>query len=104
VVAACRAAGVAPTLVEMPDGHVERALMAVASGTGMAVFPECISERYRAAGISFVRLNGSGPILATAVVSRRDTEHMPTVAFLRAMSQERERPSPINDDKRAVAA
>jgi len=87
VLAACRAAGVSPTLVDMPDGNIELALLAVASGAGMAVLPECISERYAGAGVRFVPLNGSGPVLTTASVSRRDTEHMPTLAFLRAMSQ-----------------
>jgi DNA-binding transcriptional LysR family regulator len=90
VIAACRDAGLSPTLVEMPDGQVERALLAVASGAGMGVFPESVGERYAAAGVRFVPFDGAGPELATAVVSRRDTEHMPTVAFLRAMSQTRE--------------
>jgi hypothetical protein len=33
-----------------------------------------------------VRLGGERPTLATVVVTRRDTEHMPTAAFLRAVS------------------
>ena len=87
VIAACRDAGISPTLIEMPDGQIERVLLAVASGAGMAVLPECVSERYAAAGVRFVPLNDKGPVVATAIVSRRDTEHLPTVAVLRAVSQ-----------------
>jgi DNA-binding transcriptional LysR family regulator len=87
VIAACRDAGISPTLIEMADGQIERALLAVASGAGMALLPECVSERYAGAGVRFVPLSDRGPVLATAIVSRRDTEHLPTVAVLRAVSQ-----------------
>ena len=36
VVASCRQAGLSPTIVELPDAHVEQALLAVASGAGIA--------------------------------------------------------------------
>jgi DNA-binding transcriptional LysR family regulator len=87
VLAACSDAGISPTLVEIPDGQVERALLTVASGSGMAVLPECVGERYAAAGVRFVPLSGEAPILATALISPRNTEHLPTVALLRAVSQ-----------------
>lgn len=89
VIAACCKAAVSPTLVEMPDGQIERVLLAVATGAGMAVLPECVSERYAPAGIRFVPLAGTGPVLSAGVVTRRDTEHIPTVAFLRAVSRGR---------------
>jgi DNA-binding transcriptional LysR family regulator len=104
VIAACRDAGVSPTLIETPDGQVERALLAVASGAGMAMLPESVSERYAAAGVRFVPLDGACPVLATAVVSRRDTDHMPTVAFLRAVSRACERRPTIAAAMSAVAA
>jgi DNA-binding transcriptional LysR family regulator len=104
VIALCRDAGLSPTLIEMPDGQVERALLAVASGAGMAVLPESVGERYAAAGIRFVPIDGAGPALATAVVSRRDTEHMPTIAFLRAISRARDRRPTMAGDPRTVAA
>jgi DNA-binding transcriptional LysR family regulator len=87
VIATCRNADLSPTLVEMPDGHVERALLAVASGAGMALLPESVAEHYAAPGVRFVPLDGELPAIATAVVTRRDTAHMPTVAFLRAVAQ-----------------
>jgi len=89
VIAACRGAGISPTLVEMPDGQIEQALLAVASGAGMALLPECVSERYAAAGVRFIPLSDGGPVLTTAIVSRRDTEHIPTVALIRAVSRAR---------------
>lgn len=86
IVAACRAAGLSPTLVEMPDAHVEQALLAVASGAGIGLVPESVAERYSAPGVRFVPLRGDQPTFATAIVTRRDTDHIPTVAFLRAVS------------------
>ncbi len=89
VVASCHDAGLSPTLVEMPDAQVERALLAVASGAGMALLPESVAERYATPGVRFLPLGGDAPAFATAVVTRRETGHMPTVAFLRAVPQAR---------------
>jgi DNA-binding transcriptional LysR family regulator len=86
IVSGCHAAGLSPTLVEMPGADVEQVLLAVASGSGMALLPESVAERYVPPGVRFVPLGGQAPTFATAVVTRRDTEHMPTVALLRALS------------------
>jgi DNA-binding transcriptional LysR family regulator len=104
VLAACCAAGISPTLIEMPDGQVDRMLLAVAAGAGMAVLPECVSERYADAGVRFVPLDGECPVLATAIVSPRHTEHLPTVAFLRAASRTRDQRPQIALQTSAVAA
>ena len=85
VVATCHDAGLSPTLVEMPDAQVERVLLAVASGAGVALLPESVAERYGAPGVRFLPLGGDARTFATAVVTRRETGHMPTVAFLRAV-------------------
>ena len=87
VVAACHLAGLSPTLVEMPEGHVESALLAVASGAGIALVPEVVAERYLAPGVRFVPLEGELPTIATAAVTRRDSAHMPTQAFLHAVGK-----------------
>ena len=92
VLATCRAAGVSPTLIEMPDGQIDRMLLAVAAGTEMAVLPEFVTERYADAGVRFVRLNGESAAVATAIVSRPHSEHLPTVAFLRAASRTLDQP------------
>jgi DNA-binding transcriptional LysR family regulator len=86
IVAACRAAGLSPALIEMRIERIEPALLAVASGAGMALLPESVVERYGAPGVRFLALGDELASFATAVITRRDTEHMPTVAFLRAVS------------------
>jgi DNA-binding transcriptional LysR family regulator len=85
IVVACHGAGLAPTFVEMPDAGVERALLAVASGAGMALLPDSVPERYAAVGVRFVPLLGEPPAVATAVITRRDTPHILTTAFLHAV-------------------
>ena len=104
VLATCCAAGISPTLIEMPDGQVDRVLLAVASGAGMALLPECVGERYADAGVRFVALNGESPVLRTAIVSPRHTEHLPTVAFLRAASRMLEQRPPIASERSVLAA
>src|SRR3954452_16697357 len=69
VLAACCAAGISPTLIEMPDGQVDRILLAVASGAGMAVLPDGVAERYADAGFRFVPLEGESPALTIGIVS-----------------------------------
>jgi DNA-binding transcriptional LysR family regulator len=88
VVSTCHSAGLSPTLVEMPDENIERTLMAVACGAGMALLPDSVADRYVAAGVRFVPLDGEAPAVATAVVSRRDSAHMPTAALLRAVAKQ----------------
>jgi DNA-binding transcriptional LysR family regulator len=85
-IALCRDAGLSPALIEMIDGHVERTLLAVASGSGMALVPESVAERYTAPGVRFVPLDDQLPAIPTAALTRRNTAHIPTVAFLRAIS------------------
>jgi DNA-binding transcriptional LysR family regulator len=104
VLATCYAAGVSPTLIEMPDGQVDRMLLAVAAGTEMAVVPECVAERYADAGVRFVPLNGESSVVATAIVTPRHTEHLPTVAFLRAASRTLDQRPQIASDRSLVAA
>jgi DNA-binding transcriptional LysR family regulator len=104
VLATCCAAGISPTLIEMPDGQVDRMLVAVAAGAGMAVLPECVSERYADAGVRFVPLDGESPALTTAIVSPRHTEHLPTIAFLRAASRALDQRPQIASDSSMVAA
>jgi len=93
-----------PTLIEMPPGEIDRLLLAVASGAGMALLPECVGERYADAGVRFVPLNGESPVLATAIVSPRHTEHLPTVAFLRTASHTPDQRPQIASNRSVVAA
>ena len=104
VLAACCAAGISPTLIETPDGEIDRMLLAIASGAGMALLPECVSERYAEAGVRFVPVDGESPVLATAIVAPRETDHLPTVAFLRAASRTLDQRPQIASDRALVAA
>jgi DNA-binding transcriptional LysR family regulator len=104
VLAACSDAGISPTLIEMPHGQVDRLLLAVASGAGMALLPECVAERYADVGVRFVPLEGESPALTTGIVSPRHTEHLPTVAFLRTASRTRDQRPQIVSDRSVVAA
>ena len=87
VVAACQTAGLSPSLVEMPGTCVEPALLAVAAGAGMGLLPESVADRYSTPGVRFVSVDGEQPAVATAIVTRRDSAHLPTAAFLRTVSQ-----------------
>jgi DNA-binding transcriptional LysR family regulator len=104
VLATCCAAGVSSTLTEMPDGQVDRMLPAVAAGTEMAVLPECVVERYADAGVRFVPLNGESSVVATAIVTHRHSEHLPTVALLRAASRTLDQRPQIGSERSVVAA
>jgi DNA-binding transcriptional LysR family regulator len=104
VLAAACAAGISPTLIEMPDGQVDRILLAVASGAGMAMLPEGVADRYADAGVRFVPLAGESPALTTGIVSPRHTEHLPTVALLRAASRTLDQRPRIASDRSVVAA
>jgi DNA-binding transcriptional LysR family regulator len=104
VVAASRHAGLSPTLIDMPDGHVERALLAVASGAEMALLPECVADRYAAPGVRFVPLAGEPAAFATAVVTRPDSAHLPTAAFLRAVANAEKRSASLPSAAPVVAA
>ena len=87
VVSTCRDAGLSPNFVEMADVHVEPALLAVASGSAMALIPASVAERHLAPGVRFVPLDCFEPAVSMVVVSRRDSSHLPTAAFLRAIGQ-----------------
>ena len=95
VLAACSNAGLSPSLVETPGSSVEPALLAVASGAGVGLFPESVADRYSAPGVRFVRIDGAEPVVAVAVVTRRDNEHMPTAGLVRAVSQPRAELMPV---------
>jgi DNA-binding transcriptional LysR family regulator len=87
VVATCRQAGLAPTLVELAEPQVEHALLAVASGAGMALLPESVTDRYAAPGIRFLPISAPHLHCETAVLTRARERHGPTDALLRALSR-----------------
>jgi DNA-binding transcriptional LysR family regulator len=87
VVSLCRAAGLSPTFVEVAEPRVEHALLAVATGAGMALLPESASERHMAPGVRFVGLDRAEPAFDSVVLTRPDTENLATVGFVRAIAR-----------------
>ena len=79
-------AGLSPSLVEPSGACVEPALLAVASGAGIGLLPESVADRYSTPGVRFVSIDGEQPAVSTAIVTRRDSAHLPTAAFLRTVS------------------
>src|SRR5215207_4300604 len=54
ILSLCRDAAIAPDLHEAPEPRIESVLLAVASGTGPAVLPAAVADRYSVPGIRFV--------------------------------------------------
>ena len=103
VVSICRDAGLAPTLVEIAEPCVEQALLAVASGAGIALLPESVTERFTTPGIRFLPIEGTAPAFESAVVTRPLTASLATLAFLRALTRTR-RQSVVATPRSVVSA
>src|SRR6185503_18824539 len=86
VVALCHAEGLAPTFVEVAEPRVEHALLAVVGGTGPAILPESVRERYATPGVRFVPLAGAASFHMVAL-THADHGSLATGAFLRALER-----------------
>jgi DNA-binding transcriptional LysR family regulator len=87
IVSICRDAGLSPSFVEVAEPRVEHALLAVAVGGGIGLFPESAAERHMASGVRFVRVDLAAPAFEAAVLTRPDTDNLATAAFLRALAR-----------------
>jgi len=87
IVSICRDAELSPSFVEVAEPRVEHALLAVASGAGLALLPESSAERYAAPGVRFVPVEGIEAAFESVVITHRDSENLATAAFLRALSR-----------------
>jgi DNA-binding transcriptional LysR family regulator len=94
VLAACQSVALTPSIVETRTASVESALLAVASGAGIGLLPASVADRYATPGVRFVPIDGEQPGVATAVVTRRDSTHLATAAFLRALAEAQARTTP----------
>jgi DNA-binding transcriptional LysR family regulator len=87
VVVMCRDAGLSPELVEVAEARTDHALLAVASGAGMAVLPESAATRHVVPGVRSVPLDHAGPAFQGAVLTLPDIGDAPaTACFLRAVA------------------
>jgi DNA-binding transcriptional LysR family regulator len=91
VVALSRAAGIAPTLYEVPESRVESVLLTVAAGAGPAVLPAAAAERYTIPGVRLVPLEDGAASFETAVLTHPDTDNPGTLALLQALARLPER-------------
>jgi DNA-binding transcriptional LysR family regulator len=97
IVAMCRDAGLSPDLVEVGEARTDHALLAVASGAGMALVPECAAERHVVPGVRFVPVDHAGPAFESAVLTLPSASDEPATArFLRAVAHAaRTPPAPV---------
>jgi DNA-binding transcriptional LysR family regulator len=87
VVGICRDAGLAPTLVTIPEPRIEHVLLSVAAGAGMALVPDSVAERCTIPGVRLVALQGVGVAFQSVVLTHPDSEDIATMSFLRAVSR-----------------
>jgi DNA-binding transcriptional LysR family regulator len=71
VLAACRNAGIAPTLIETNESSVDHTLLLVAAGMGIAVLPEC-ATRYGAPAVRFLPVTEPDVTTQIALLTRGD--------------------------------
>jgi DNA-binding transcriptional LysR family regulator len=87
IVAMCRDAGLSPEFVEVGEARTDHALLAVASGAGMALVPECAAQRHVVPGVHFVPVAHARPAFESAVLTLPGAGDAPATArFLRAVA------------------
>ena len=98
VVAMCRDAGLSPDFVEVGEARTDHALLAVASGGGMALLPESAAEHHVVPGVRCVPVDRAEPAFESAVLTLPGTnDAMVTARFLRAIVQATQtRPAPAS--------
>jgi DNA-binding transcriptional LysR family regulator len=69
VISTWRSAGIMPAVVEAAEAHVGHALLAVASGAGVAVLPASAAQRSSVPGVRLLPLE-AGPTCEIAMISR----------------------------------
>jgi len=87
ILAACRNAGVAPTIIETAESGVDHALLLVAAGLGVAVLPES-ATRYGAPAVRFLPVTQPHLATHTGLISRPDDRDTTVEGFVR-LAQER---------------
>jgi DNA-binding transcriptional LysR family regulator len=87
VVAMCHAEGLAPAFIDVGEPRVEHALLAVVAGTGPAILPESVSERYVTPGVRFVPLADARASFQTVALTHADHGSLAIAAFLRALER-----------------
>jgi hypothetical protein len=87
VVCLLRRDGLAPALIEVGEPRVEAVLLAVAASGVLALLPESAAGRSPVPGIRLVPLEEDELAVEPAVLTLAGRQHLPTAAFLRAVSR-----------------
>jgi DNA-binding transcriptional LysR family regulator len=85
VLAACRDAGVSPTLIELDEPRVEHALLLVNSRNAIALLPASAADRHAMAGVTFRALEPPAPTIELAFVTRPEPPDATIATFLRVV-------------------
>jgi DNA-binding transcriptional LysR family regulator len=86
-VALCRSAGLAVDLVTVAEPRMDHILLTVAASAGIGLVPDPGPGRSLMPGVRVVALEDRGAAIASAALTRHDTESFATVAFLRALAR-----------------
>ena len=87
VVSLYRNAGLSPELVELPEPRADLAMLAVASGAGVALLPRSIKERHTSPGIRLIDVTTPEPAFQYAALTHPHDDRLPTRALLHALTR-----------------
>jgi DNA-binding transcriptional LysR family regulator len=82
-----RGDGLSPRLVELSEARVDLALLAVASGCGLALLTRSSRERHASPGIRIVDVAAGHALLEYALLTRPHDDRRATRALLRAVGE-----------------
>ena len=93
VVSMYRDEGLAPRLAELPEPRADLAMLAVASGAGIALLPRSVKDRHVSPGVRLVDVEAPEPVFQYAALTHPDDDGLPTRALLHALAAAAEQPS-----------
>jgi DNA-binding transcriptional LysR family regulator len=94
VVALFRNAGLSPDIVELSEPRADVAMLAVASGAGVALLPRSVRDRHTSPGVRLVDVATSEPAFQYALLTHPHDDNLPTRTLMAAMSNAVERAEP----------
>jgi DNA-binding transcriptional LysR family regulator len=94
VISLCRGAGLSPAIVELAEPRVDLAMLAVASGAGIALLPRSVKDRHASPGIRLVDVATAEPGFEYALVTHPHDDSLPTRALLHGFARAGEQPEP----------
>jgi DNA-binding transcriptional LysR family regulator len=95
VVSMYRNEGLSPNLTELPEPRADLAMLAVASGAGIALLPRSVKDRHSGPGIRLVDVTAPEPVFQYAALTHPDDDGLPTRALVHALAHAADQPSAI---------